>query len=314
MELLPALTRAERNTVLFNIVTMSAPRVETWEQKMLKTKEDMAKIVLEHPVAEWGVKLARFVQEARRQDPELRTSPDATMAGLHLLLNYPPHSRGYRLTRNTNLDPPIRVVDVFKKPFPAPPDMPERFPAAPPPNLASYFLVELVPRDLHGNEGPSLTISYAHFAENAAWKASFHGGGPQDGRLWASTRARWCYGPARASIYGFEDYERERLWQLAAEDDPPRGCRVDFTGADQHTRAVEEADRRRQGPWTLTIDAEEDEAGPGKEYGEDWSEEFAEISAALAKRRLEKTKALADYENGVKRRRTSSSADGAREQ
>ena len=66
MELLPALTRAERNTVLFNIVMMSAPRVETWEQKLLKTKEDMAKIVLEHPVAEWGVKLARFVQEARR--------------------------------------------------------------------------------------------------------------------------------------------------------------------------------------------------------------------------------------------------------
>ena len=50
-------------------------------------REDMAKIVRDHPIREWGEKLAPFVQEANRQDPQSPTCPwDATLAGLHLLL------------------------------------------------------------------------------------------------------------------------------------------------------------------------------------------------------------------------------------
>ena len=278
MDLLPTLSRFERSTVLFKIVALDVPPVETWEQKLVKTKEDMAKIVRDHPIGEWGEQLAPFVQEANRQDPQRPKCPwDATLDGLHLLLGYPSHDCGFKRTRNTSLDPPIRVVNVFKKPFPVL-SMPERFPAAPPPNVATHFIVELVVKDLHGDESPRMRISCANFAENASWKASFHGGGPEDAKLWASTQARWLYG--FASIYDFAAVELQK--QREMHELETRSASVDFTRADQIAKAAEEAERRRRGgPLTIHVPAESDE-GADKE---DWSEEFAELRETLAKRR-----------------------------
>ena len=101
LDLLPSLPRLERNAVLFKIVATDAALIDCREQALLKTKEEMAKIVLEHAIAEWGGMLAPFVQEAHRQDPKMGRHRDATLDGLGLLLGYPPHSRGYKRTRAT---------------------------------------------------------------------------------------------------------------------------------------------------------------------------------------------------------------------
>ena len=193
-----------------------------------------------------------------------------------MLLGYPSHSRGYKRTRNTTLDPPIRVVNVFKTSFPAPPNEPERFQAAPPPNAAAHFLVELVVRDLHGEESQPMRISYAHIAENASWKASFHGGGPEDAKLWASTQARWLY--SFDSIYNFEASELQK--QKVMHELETRGDRVCFAEADQISKAAEAERRRRGGPLTIHVSAESEE----ETDKEDWSDEFAELRERLAKR------------------------------
>ena len=277
LDLLPSLSRLERNAVLFKIVATDAALIDCREQALLKTKEEMAKIVLEHTIAEWGGMLAPFVQEAHRQDPKMGRHRDATLDGLGLLLGYPPHSRGYKRTRGTALDPPIRVLDVRKRLFPAPPSEPERFPAAPPPDAAAYFLVDIVVKDHLDAESPVLTIPYTHFAENASWKASFHGGGPADAKLWASTVARWRY---FGGIYQFDDSERK------PPVDPSTSCSglapvVDFTKSDAHIVALEAAEKRRRGPWVIhTANLDGDQAPEG-----DCDAEFAELRLSLAKRR-----------------------------
>ncbi len=69
------------------------------------------------------------MKEAVRQDHELGLFNDPVKDGLKVVLGYPPHDRGYKTTRNTQLDPQIRVSDIFKYGFPAPPTEPFKSPA-----------------------------------------------------------------------------------------------------------------------------------------------------------------------------------------
>ena len=64
MELLPALTRGERQCVLFKLACMDCPAVESRELALLATKQQMQQILRERPLAEWGEALAPFVQSA----------------------------------------------------------------------------------------------------------------------------------------------------------------------------------------------------------------------------------------------------------
>ena len=60
MDLLPLLSRGDRHNVLFKLVLMDAPPVTCLQQTLLRVKEEMATIVLECPLAEWGIKLAPY--------------------------------------------------------------------------------------------------------------------------------------------------------------------------------------------------------------------------------------------------------------
>ena len=63
LELLPAMTRAERHCLLVKLLAMDLPPVSP-ETRLLDTKECMQKILRERPLAAWGEALAPFVAAA----------------------------------------------------------------------------------------------------------------------------------------------------------------------------------------------------------------------------------------------------------
>ena len=127
-------------------------------------------------------------------------------SGLRLLLAYPPPEQGFMKTRRTELDPPVRVVDIHKKTFYAlHVHEPERWPAKPPPNADQAFTVWLQLQDVNGDWSPKVPMPWHNFCEKVTWKASVN----LDFSLWASSPQRWRYSAISKSIYTFDAWRRQ---------------------------------------------------------------------------------------------------------
>ena len=108
MELLPALTRAERHSVLFKLALMDHAAIVCRETNILETKAHMQRILLERPLCEWGAALAPYVRAAKAE-PYFRNKGqynDSCVEGLVFTLAHPPYDWGFQKTRNPALDPP----------------------------------------------------------------------------------------------------------------------------------------------------------------------------------------------------------------
>ena len=96
MELLPALTRAERHNVLFKLALMDHAAIVCRETNILETKAHMQRILLERPLCEWGAALAPYVRAAKAE-PYFRSQyryEDPCVEGLAFTLAHPSHDLG----------------------------------------------------------------------------------------------------------------------------------------------------------------------------------------------------------------------------
>ena len=252
LELLPAMTRAERHCLLVKLLAIDLPPVSP-ETRLLDTKERMQKILRERPLAAWGEALAPFVAAALADAGERHvnfvSSRDACYSGLALLLTHPPAEWGFKRTRRPELDPPMRVVDVRKVSFhDLGFDEPKRFPADPPPGAERAFAVKLQLQDSNGDWSPVVTVPWHNFSENKVWKQSVD----LDFKLWASSRQRWCYNASSSSIYSYLEFERRAHPQAPPDDVSPSLKRYLGSAeyaqilADQQETAEYVAERRKR--------------------------------------------------------------------
>ena len=168
LELLPTLSRGELLNVAFRVAGLTGPLIEAPQELLLQTKARMKQVLRDRPLAEWGEALAPFVAEDRRQG-FYGAGGHPVYEGLCVLFAFP--YAGYTKTRDPRLDPPVRVTDIYKTSFAMPdpslhtwsphpdaiwhqswPTVPERWPAKPPQNWASYFNVGIGVKDAAGAE------------------------------------------------------------------------------------------------------------------------------------------------------------------
>ena len=259
MELLPALTRAERHNVLFKLALMDHAAIVCRETQILETKAHMQRILLERPLCEWGAALAPYVRAAKAE-PQFRSIfyyDDACLEGLMFTLAHPPHEWGYQKTRNPALDPPVKVLDIKKTLFPTELE-PWKWPADPPRDAGQYFCVILSVQDSRGEWSQSVRVPYKHFAENHLWAQSV--------RLnfadWAATQDRWRYGsPGWQSIYSFLEHQEWLTQQRRKEEFPLRGLasRLNY---EEEAELARWHEKRKACMVTVHVHEEDEEVDP----------------------------------------------------
>ena len=270
MELLPRLSRSEQNLALFKLTALYDPPVldETFERKFLMGKDDMMKIMRESPIAEWPEKLTPYVNAARSivkhfgyseaglyavckdhspsdQPTDICRECEVT-AALHVVFQ---HELPSGRTRNTHLDPLIRVGNVYKTTFGSK-DAPRYFPAkVSPVCVHGNFSITVFVKDCDGNESGPIDVSYKHFVENARWKQTLiPTTGLGDLNVWFSSWTRWSYD---GKINDFDKYENdrftERMRAAMGMSDVREFRPTDFEAIDKHLAEKEAIERSKRG-------------------------------------------------------------------